>query len=175
MAYGKRRFKARYPERRGVESHVFFRVRVRRVVCGYDFYRAVGNPPYQSLHVLPGTQRRAHFIICVVSGETFVRKRKMVRRRLRRDARAALFRPADNVHRQRARYVLQMYVALRVMRQNHVARHYYVLRRRGPAAEPEPNRPLALVHLPRARERRLLAVVHHEQTEHLGVNHGVAH
>ena len=77
-------------------AHFLFR-RVRRVVGGDHFERAVAQPGEDGLHVGLGPQRRRHLVIAVEGAQALVGQREVMRTGLAADADAALLAAANQI------------------------------------------------------------------------------
>ena len=132
--------------------------RVRRVIGRDAGDRAVAEPVEQRLAIVLRAERRVHLAVGVEGAHGVVGEAEVVGRDLRADGDPARLRGPDGSHGLPGREMHYMQRTLLICGEVAIAPDHHRLGDRRPAGEAELGRDRSVVHLPVARERRLLLV-----------------
>ena len=132
---------------------------VRGVVGGDRVDRAIGEPRLHRGDVRVGAQRWVDLEDRIERRARGVREREVVRRRLGGDRQAARLRAAHELHGTRRGEVQEVEARPGGGGEDAVTSDDDVLGRARPSRDPEPARPVALVHVPAAGEAGVLRVL----------------
>ena len=162
-------------ERRGIELHFLFEIRVRRVIGRQDRQRAISDSFQQRIDIRLRSQRRIHFVIRIEVLNRFVGQRDVMRTNFAADFDSARARLANQAHASGRADVLAMNVMIAKFREQNVAHHDRFLARRRPAGQTKQRAPVAFVHHAVADQIVILAMIEHRQPNHARVLHRAPH